>query len=79
MGTLSLPTVTTLTPDDLTSATVERSAVSQGASSIFTINFTLPGELIDGSTVRLGLPLNQIVKSSSSFTCVDGSNSNSLT
>ena len=78
-GTLDLTTVTALTAGELTSTTVTRSATSQGATSTFTIVFTIPGVLIDASTIQIGLPINQIVKSGASFTCVDSSNSNSLT
>jgi hypothetical protein len=65
---LDLSTVSTLTAAELTSTTVVRSATSQGASSTFTISFTTPGILLDGSTIQLGLPINQIVKEGASFT-----------
>lgn len=67
-GTLDLSTVSTLNAAELTSATVVRSATSQGATSTFTLSFTTPGILLDGSTIQIGLPLNQIVKEGTSFT-----------
>ena len=66
-GTLDLSTISTLTPAELTSTSVTRTATSQGANSIFTINFTIPGTLLDSSTIQLGLPLNQIALSGSAF------------
>jgi hypothetical protein len=74
-----LSTVTTLTAGELTSTTVVRSATSQGAASTFTMAFTTPGILLDSSTIQLGLPLNQIVKSGTSFTCTDIDTSTTLT
>ena len=78
-GSLDLSTITTLTAATLTSTTVARSDDDQGATATFTINFTTPGILLDSSTIQLGLPLNQIVMSSSAYTCADGSDSSSLT
>jgi hypothetical protein len=78
-GTLDLSTVTTLTAGELTSTSVTRSATSQGAASTFTLAFTTPGVLLDASTIQIGLPLNQIVKSGTSFTCTDPSTSTTLT
>ena len=78
-GTLDLSTVTTLTASELTSTSVARSASSQGATATFTLAFTTPGVLLDSSTVQFGLPINQIVKSGSSFTCTDPTTSTALT
>lgn len=78
-GTLDLSTVTTLSAGELTSTTIVRSATSQGALSTFNFSFTTPGVLLDGSTVQIGLPLNQITKDGSSFTCSDPSTSTTLT
>ena len=78
-GSLDLSTLTTLTEGELTSTSVVRSATSQGADSTFTLAFTTPGVLLDSSTIQIGLPLNQIVKSGTSFTCTDPSTSTTLT
>ena len=78
-GTLTLSTVTTLTAGTLTSTTVSRTATSQGADSIFTLQFTTPGVLLDASTIQLGLPLNQIVMSSTAYTWTDPTTSTTLT
>ena len=78
-GTLDLSTVPKLSAGILTSTTVTRSISSQGAVSIFTLAFTTPGILLDGSTIQLGLPLNQIVKEGASFTCTDPSTGTALT
>ena len=78
-GTLDLSTISTLTAAELTSTSVTRAATSQGASTTFTINFTIPGTPFDRSTIQLGLPLNQIGLSGSAFACADGSDSTSLT
>lgn len=78
-GSLTLSTVSTLSARELTSTSVSRTATSQGSDSIFTITFTTPGILLDSSTVQLGLPLNQIAKSSSAFVCADATTSTSLT
>lgn len=72
-GTLDLSTVPKLSAGVLTSTTVTRSITSQGAVSIFALTFTTPGILLDGSTIQLGLPLNQIVVDGTSFTCTDTS------
>ncbi|CAI2359515.1 unnamed protein product [Moneuplotes crassus] len=78
-GTLDLSTVTTLTAATLSPATVVRSATTQGSSSSFTLSFTTPGILLGGSTIQIGLPLNQIVLDGSAFTCADSSNNAALT
>jgi hypothetical protein len=70
-GSLDLSTVATLTEAELTSTTVVRSAAAQGAIATFTMAFTTPGVLLDGSTIQIGLPLNQIIKSSTLFICTD--------
>jgi hypothetical protein len=64
-GTLTLSSISTLTPGTLTSTSVARTDANQGAVSEFTITFTTPGVLLDSSTVQLDLPLNQIVKTNS--------------
>lgn len=78
-GSLNLSTISTLTAGELTSTSVARSATKQGVDSTFTMTFTTPGVLLDASTIQLGLPLNQIVMSSSAFVCVDATTSASLT
>ena len=77
-GSLDLSTITTLAAATLTSTTVTRSDDDQATTATFTLNFTTPGILLDSSTIQLGLPLNQIVNSSSLFMCADGSDSSSL-
>lgn len=67
-GTLNLSTVPKLSAGVLTFTTVTRSAAAQGATATFTLAFTTPGVLLDSSTIQLGLPLNQIVKSGATFT-----------
>ena len=78
-GTLDLTTVTTLTAGELTSTSVTRSATSQGASSTFTLAFTTPGVLLDGSTIQIGLPINQMVLDGAAFVCTDTSTSTAVT
>ena len=78
-GSLDLSSVTTLTPRELTSTSVVRSATLQGGAATFTLSFTTPGVLLDASTIQLGLPINQIMKSGSSFICTDPSTSTALT
>lgn len=71
--------MSTLSPGELTSTTVVRSKSTQGIAADFTLNWTIPGYLLDGSLVELRLPLNQIVISTgSSYTFTDGG-STSLT
>ena len=78
-GTLDLSAISTLTAAELTSTSVTMAATSQGESTTFTISFTIAGNLLDNSTIQLGLHLNQIGLSDSAFACADISDSTSLT
>jgi hypothetical protein len=71
--TYTLSSVATLSPGVPTSVTVVRSKSTQGVASDFTLTWTTPGYLIDGSMVELRLPLNQIlILSGSAYTFSTG-------
>lgn len=70
-GAYDLSTIPSLTAAELSSATVVRSDTTQGAPSTYTFEFSIPNILLDGSTIQLGLPFDQILMDGSAFVCTD--------
>ena len=68
-----------LKPGELKSTTVKRSNIGQGVLTDLELKFSIPGLLIDESTIKIGLPINQAVLTSDDVICKNGATNEVLT
>ena len=78
-GEYDLGTLPTLLAGILEPVTITRELATQGSSTPFAFNFTIPGIMLDGSIIRIGVPVNQAIPSGNSIICTDPTTNEVLT